>query len=140
MQHEATEAGAFASSAELHSVWAADPVHLPRIRALTRSWLAPLGLDADTTSDLVLAVNEAASNAVEHAYAAPGPADLVKVRFWTEPHHLHVEVADHGRWKAATNPGNRGRGILIMNQMVDSVVIHHDIEGTRVRMRHPSTW
>jgi anti-sigma regulatory factor (Ser/Thr protein kinase) len=71
-----------------------------------------LALDEDTQQDLVLAVNEAASNAIEHAYPAADPADLVMMSFWTDPHHLYVEVADHGRWRPPdtdTNPGYRGR-------------------------------
>jgi anti-sigma regulatory factor (Ser/Thr protein kinase) len=139
MRHEATETGFLAASAELHSVWMADPMHLLHIRALTRSWLTPLKMD--TESDIVLAVNEAASNAIEHAYVTPGPADHVVVRLWTEPHHLHCEVADRGRWKATdTGPGHRGRGIPLMEEMIDSVVIQHDGDGTRVLMRHPIDW
>lgn len=141
MHHEATGTGTVTSSSDLQSVWTADPIHLPRIRTMTRSWLASLGLDADTTSDLVLAVNEAASNAIEHAYVVPGPADVVAVHFWTERHHLFVEVQDHGRWKpAAIDPGSRGRGITIMEQTVDSVVIQHGVDGTKVLMRHPISW
>jgi serine/threonine-protein kinase RsbW len=141
MQFEAAETALLAASAELHSVWVADPVHLPHIRALTRSWLTPLRLDTETESDIVLAVNEAASNAIEHAYVTPGPTDLVVVRLWTEPHHLRCEVTDHGRWKATdADPGHRGRGIPLMAEMIDSVVIQHDVDGTRVLMRHPINW
>ena len=141
MQDEATETGSFTSSAELHTVWTADPIHLPHIRALTRSWLTPLELDTDTASDIVLAVNEAASNAIEHAYVLPGPTDLVVVRLWTEPHHLHCEVADRGRWKATdAAPGYRGRGIPLMTDMVGWLEIQHDGDGTRVQMRHPLRW
>lgn len=129
------------AAVEAHSMWAASPVHLPHIRAQTRSWLAPFALDHDTRNDLVLAVNEAATNAVEHAYTTPGPDDVVTVSFWTEVHHLYLEVADHGRWRAADpDPGFRGRGILIMRQMVGSVSIDHDVDGTRVLLRHPLRW
>lgn len=141
MQDEVTATNAFRSSAELHSVWTADPVHLPHIRALTRGWLRPLTLGADTEYDVVLAVNEAASNAIEHAYAPPGPADVVVIRFWTEPHHFNFYVTDHGRWKAAVaGNGHRGRGITLMMDMIDSVDIQHDVDGTRVLMRHPIRW
>jgi serine/threonine-protein kinase RsbW len=141
MQHEAADIDAHAATVEAHGVWTADPSHLPHIRALIRSWLAPLALDADTGDDLVLAVNEAASNAIEHAYDAAGPSDLVKVSFWTDPHHLYFEVVDHGRWKeAVTNGGHRGRGIMIMQQMAGAVSIDHDANGTRVLLRHPMKW
>jgi hypothetical protein len=93
-----------------------------------------LALDQDTEQDLVLAVNEAASNAIEHAYVAPGPGDLVTVSLWTEPRHLHVEVADHCRWQRPDrDPGHRGRGILILQQVVGSASIR---QGPG---RHPGT-
>lgn len=126
---------------EAHSVWAASPVHLPHIRAQTHSWLAPLALDHATRDDIVLAVNEAAANSIEHAYTIPGPDDVVKLGFWTEPHHLYLEVADYGCWRVADrNTGYRGRGILIMHQMVGSVSIDRDVGGTRVVLRHPLLW
>jgi len=139
MPHESGRGGAHAGSGEAHSIWAADPVHLPHIRSHTRRWLAPLALNDDTEQDLVLAVNEAASNAIEHAYLAPGPADRLTVSFWTGPHQLYVEVADHGRWRRPNaDPGHRGRGILLMQQLAESVSIQKSPDGTRVRLRHPT--
>ena len=139
MVHEIANVAAQAAFVEAHSSWAADPVHLPHIRSQTRNWLAPLALDQDSERDLVLAVNEAVSNAIEHAYVAPGPGDLVTVSLWTGPRHLYVEVADHGRWRwPDADPGHRGRGILIMQQVVGSVSIHKDPDGTRVLLRHPT--
>ena len=138
MEHEFATASARAP-VEAHGVWAADPVHLPHIRAQTRRWLAPLALDEDTEQDLVLAVNEAASNTIEHAYTAADPANSVTMSFWTDPHHLYFEVADHGRWRQPdTDPGHRGRGILIMQQVVGSVSIQKSPDGTRVLLRHPT--
>jgi anti-sigma regulatory factor (Ser/Thr protein kinase) len=97
-----------------------------------------LALDQDTEQDVVFAVNEAASNAIEHAYVAPGPGDLVTVSLWTEPRQLYVELADHYRWQRPDrDPGHRGRGILILQQVVGSASIHKDPDGTRVLLRHP---
>ena len=138
MQYEVANVGTQAAFAEARSTWAADPVQLPHIRAHTRRWLAVLGLDKDTEQDLVLAVNEAASNAIEHAYPSPGPGDQVTVSFWTEPRHLNVEVADRGRWRQPdADCGHRGRGILIMKKTVESLSIRKNPHGTRVRLRHP---
>ena len=138
MPHESGRGGAHAGSGEAHSIWAADPVHLPHIRSHTRRWLAPLGLNDDTEQDLVLAVNEAASNAIEHAYFAPGPSDLVTVSFWLGLPHLYVQVADQGRWRRPdAAPGHRGRGLLIMRKVIESVSIHKGPDGTRVVFRHP---
>jgi anti-sigma regulatory factor (Ser/Thr protein kinase) len=135
---EVANAGTHAASVDARNTWAANPIHLQHIRAQTRRWLAPLELDQDTEQDLILAVNEAVSNAIDHAYTAPKPTDLVQVSFWTRPHHLYLEIADHGRWRQPdTDPAHRGRGILLMRQTAESVSIHTDPDGTRVRLRHP---
>ena len=141
MQHKIAHLGAYVVPDEADGcVWAANPTSLPPIRAQTRRWLAPLALDDDTEHDVVLAVNEAASNVIDHAYSTPGPTDLVAVKLWTEPDHLYVEVADHGRWRQPNpEPGYRGRGILLMQQVIESVVIHHDQSGTRVLLRQTIT-
>lgn len=139
MQHKMANVGAHAPPVEAHS-WVAHPLSLPQIRSHTRCWLASVAVDLDTEQDLVLAVNEAASNAVEHAYTTPGPTDLVTVSFWTQPRHLCIQVADQGRWREPdADPGHRGRGILIMQQVVESVSIERDQSGTRVFLRHPTT-
>ena len=87
MQYELVNVGTQTAFVEARSTWAADLVHLPHIRALTRQWLGALRFDQDTEQDLVFAVNEAACNAIEHAYPNPrAPAkwlrDLVSVE-WT---------------------------------------------------------
>ena len=108
---------------------------------MTRSWLASWVWTPTPTSDLVLAVNEAASNAIEHAYARPGPADVVVVHFWTEPHHFNFYVttmaAGRQRWQATATAAAASRSWM---DMIDSVDIQHDVDGTRVLMRHPIRW
>ena len=47
-------------------------------------------IDPETLSDLKLAVTEACSNAVRHAYTADG--GHVSIRFELEDDHLEVEV------------------------------------------------
>jgi anti-sigma regulatory factor (Ser/Thr protein kinase) len=39
-----------------------------------------------------------------------------------------------------TEPSHRGRGILIMEQVVESLSIHKAPDGTRVQLRHPTAW
>ena len=53
----------------VHLSWPADPHCLSQVRSAVRTWLAPLGFASDTIEDIVLATNEAASNAIDHAYA-----------------------------------------------------------------------
>jgi anti-sigma regulatory factor (Ser/Thr protein kinase) len=122
----------------VHRIWPAHPRHLTILRAEVRRWLAPLALPGDAENDLVLAVNEAASNCVEHAYTPATADDTVELTFWTEARSVCVEIVDHGAWRAPSGqPTGRGRGIEIMQRLIPVVLIHHDRRGTRVLLSHP---
>ena len=95
----------------VHRSWPADPAQLSVIRRELAGWLAPLALTDDETAGVVLAVDEAAANAVRHAYG-PGRSGVVELTMWTEPGTLCVEVVDHGSWVPPvgdTAPGRPGR-------------------------------
>jgi serine/threonine-protein kinase RsbW len=103
-----------------------------------RRWLAPLALAGDAKDDLVLAVSEAATNSVEHAYIPATADDTVELTFWTEPQAVCIEVVDHGVWQTPSDqPADRGRGIQLMQRLMALVLIHYDTRGTRVLLRHP---
>ncbi len=117
--------------------WPANPDQLADIRAEARDWLGPLGLSEGSREDLVLAISEAATNAIVHGYG-PSALGTVDVTFWTEPDALCVEVADAG-WAMPQNRDGlmNGMGISIMRRLVESVLIRFDQTGTRVLLRHP---
>ena len=121
-----------------HRSWHAHPGQLAPLRAEVRRWLAPFALTEDTEDDLVLAVSEAVSNSVEHAYTPPTADDTVELTFWTESHAICVDIVDRGQWRTPSGqPTGRGRGIEIMQRLVGFVQIRHDNRGTRVHFRHP---
>jgi serine/threonine-protein kinase RsbW len=120
----------------VHRAWPADPEQLSLIRRELASWLAPLGLSDEETADVVLAVDEAAGNAVRHAYGE-GESGIVELTLWTEPGTLCVEVVDHGSWRPpAERPAADCRGIGLMHNVSESVLIHFDERGSRVLLRH----
>jgi serine/threonine-protein kinase RsbW len=120
-----------------HRVWPADPHQLRAIRSTVRQWLAPLALTDRTHDDLLLAANEAASNAVEHAYPTAATDALVELTFWTEASTVCLEIADHGTWRPpAAQPDGRGFGITMTQRLVEFVAIHYDTDGTTVLLRH----
>jgi serine/threonine-protein kinase RsbW len=117
--------------------WPAERHRIPRLRAELRGWLSPLGLSSETAEDIVLAVNEAATNVVDHAYAAPGAGGTFDVNLWTENGALHIEIVDRGWWRPrAVAASGRGFGMLIMQQLIDDVVIDRGPSGTSVLLRH----
>jgi serine/threonine-protein kinase RsbW len=120
----------------VHRSWPADPEQLVLIRRELARWLAPLQLSETEIADVVLAVDEAAANAVLHAYG-PDESGVVELTLWTEPGTLSIEVVDHGNWRPpAEQPTEGGRGIPLMSSMSESVLIHYDSRGSRVLLRH----
>ena len=96
MTEPAAAIGGAERSEFVHRSWPAYPRHLAALRAEVRRWLAPLALPGDAKNDLLLAVNEAASNCVEHAYTPATVDGTVELTFWTEPRSVCVEIVDHG--------------------------------------------
>ena len=120
----------------VHRSWPADPAQLAVIRRELSGWLAPLALSEVETADVVLAVDEAAANAVRHAYG-PDEAGVVDLTLWTESGTLCIEIVDHGSWRPpAERPTEGGRGIPLMSHMSEAVLIHFDDRGSRVLLRH----
>ncbi|MET0190689.1 MAG: ATP-binding protein [Pseudonocardia sediminis] len=116
------------------ATWPAEARHLASIRAHTRHRLAGLGLDDDDVDDAVMAVNEAASNAVEHAYAGPGDG-TVSMSVRAGPDEVRIDVADHGSWRTPpADNGNRGHGMPLMRGLVDTFSILHGPGGTLVSL------
>jgi serine/threonine-protein kinase RsbW len=125
----------------VHLTLPADPARLPPLRRQLRRCLAPLPMPPDRQDEVHLAVAEATTNGVEHAYDPAEPGD-VELTVWTESDALCVEVRDHGRWREpAPRPWAtaQGLGILLMRQLIDCVLIRHDDRGTDVLLRHPMT-
>jgi len=121
----------------VHQFWPAEPDQLAAIRSEVRRWLAPLPLTLQARLDLLLAVSEAATNAIEHAYLPDAARESVEVSFWTDPLTVNIEVVDHGKWRTpSAQPNGRGLGIPLMQRLVDSVMIHLDGRGTRVLFTH----
>ena len=76
----------------------AHPEQVGHLRHEARRWLTDLGLPDDEQESVLLAVNEAVENAVEHAYADEDEG-VVELTLWAEPGVVNVAVVDHGRWR-----------------------------------------
>lgn len=123
----------------------------PRWLALSRlvlSGLCQLGhVDEETLADLKLAVTEACSNSVRHAYGENGSGSI-EVRFELRADSFAVEVADAGRGfrfdrvpELPARPDEELRedemGLAIIHALVDGVEIGAGPEGrgTSLRLR-----
>ena len=130
-----------ASSVEpLHLDLPAVPAALPGVRRQLGSWLTALGMAEQDRVGVMVAVGEATANAAEHAYRGTQPGRMYVTASVDVDGVLTVAVRDEGIWRPPDrDPGDRGRGLLIMRQLVDDVVLEGN-EGTtvtlRLRLRH----
>jgi serine phosphatase RsbU (regulator of sigma subunit)/anti-sigma regulatory factor (Ser/Thr protein kinase) len=108
------------------------PWSLRDIRLEVRRWLSMVGAAPRTVADLLIAVGEASTNAVEHAYGPDG--GTVTVHMELQPPNVLATVRDTGRWRPPHGVG-RGRGILFMRNCSDDLRIDHGQSGTTVVIR-----
>jgi GAF domain-containing protein/anti-sigma regulatory factor (Ser/Thr protein kinase) len=119
----------------LRESFAAEPTQLAPLRHAFRAWCATHAVHDDDITDLVLAVGEAASNAVEHAYHEQ-PAGRVELEARIDADDIvHIEVRDHGHWRELPAPGNRGRGLDLMRVITDSLDVERRGGGTTLTLR-----
>lgn len=123
--------------ADLDLALDARPASLPAVRRSLEQWLTAAGMGEAERAAVQVAVGEACANAVEHAYPPEAPGRLWVTACADDDGGLTVTVTDAGRWRTPDrDPGDRGRGLLIMRQLTDEVAVETRAEGgTTVRLR-----
>ena len=110
----------------------ADPTVLVSLRQSLRQWLADLGAEEEETYDVLVATTEAAANSIEHAYG-PGDATFGGEARAGEHGEIGIVVSDAGSWRPPRGH-NRGRGTLLMQELMDDFEVTTGEMGTEVRM------
>lgn len=114
---------------------AAQAESVPLVRHALRGLLTSLAVDDVLSADIALAVTEACTNAVLHAY--PTASGSIEVRALRAGDALDVCVRDHGAGMSPRmdSPG-LGVGLPVIAAIADSVRIGSpDDGGTEVRMQ-----
>jgi anti-sigma regulatory factor (Ser/Thr protein kinase) len=108
---------------------------LGELRAVASAQAARAGLLSSRIAELVLAVNEVATNSLSHGGGAG------RLRVWRGAHSLVCEVTDAGRLDRPLVDRNRpsadpqdGRGLWLANQLCDLVQLRSSPAGTTVRL------
>jgi anti-sigma regulatory factor (Ser/Thr protein kinase) len=113
------------------------PGTLPQVRSFVTGYLHRSGLTSERAADVLLAVNEVATNSLLYG------GGFGTLRLWREPDRDAVvcEIADRGRIKdplvgrSSPGPGSeRGRGLWLVHQFCDLAEVRSDPEGTVIRM------
>jgi anti-sigma regulatory factor (Ser/Thr protein kinase) len=108
------------------------------------TYLDAAGVAPSLRDDLVLAIDEACTNVVDHAF--PEGAGAICIRLELSAEEVVVEVSDAGVGFDALNQplaargrlAVKGRGIELMRRLVDAVEMESPAPagGTRIRFRH----
>jgi anti-sigma regulatory factor (Ser/Thr protein kinase) len=110
----------------------AEPGSLATLRRRLARFLHNTGASEMEHYELTLTICEAAGNAIEHAY---GPGDATyEVEVLVEGDEVVATVRDSGRWRAKRGE-HRGRGLSIIEELMDEVSVERDERGTLVKMR-----
>ncbi len=116
----------------------AEYITLGRLALAGVARLRPLG--DETLGDLKLALTEACSNSVRHAYG-DGGAGRVEIVYELRPDSIAVEVADEGSgFELASGENGRelnegGLGIAIIRALTDELEVVNGANGTGSRLR-----
>jgi PAS domain S-box-containing protein len=109
----------------------ADPAVLASLRRSLGGFLQASGASEEDTFAITVAASEAAANAIEHAY---GPADAAfRLEASADADEIRVVVRDWGTWRDPRQPG-RGRGVALMEGLMDRVDFARDGAGTEVTL------
>lgn len=118
----------------------ADAQTVAEFRNALAQWLRTnFALDAERLNDVLLAVNEALTNAAEFAYVQSQLPGMMSVtaRYDAADRRLVAMVSDQGAWlekELGDQPNTRGRGIQLMRALSDRATIESLASGTRVRL------
>jgi serine/threonine-protein kinase RsbW len=125
-----------AQPARMHEVMPAVPASTPRLRKAVARFAATAGADETALENVTLAVSEAVTNVILHAYADAEQPGLVHVSAAVEDDVLHVTVGDDGRGLVPRldSPG-LGLGLPLIGQTADTFDVQHAPSGgTELRM------
>jgi anti-sigma regulatory factor (Ser/Thr protein kinase) len=119
--------------------WGATPENVVTARHEFSQWLKDIALIAGQAQDILLAVSEAVTNAMEHGSRFDATL-LVSLQATLHGESLTVTVNDHGHWiepsdQPLTTSQHRGRGLHLINELAFDVSIAGSAQGTQIIMR-----
>ncbi len=110
----------------------AEPEALSSVRQSLERWLSEAGTSRRDTHAIKVACGEACANAIEHAYR-PGDAAF-RIEASRVDSDVLIIVRDFGGWREPRGT-DRGRGLPLMEALMDSVQVDPSSEGTTVQLR-----
>jgi serine/threonine-protein kinase RsbW len=112
------------------------PANLTVVRQVVTGAALVAGMGEADIEDIKVAVTEACTNVIVHAY--PDGGGTMAIEVWTSPSQIVVSVADAGRGIAPATESDRGGlglGMGLMSALAQVVDVNSEPgKGTQVRM------
>jgi serine phosphatase RsbU (regulator of sigma subunit)/anti-sigma regulatory factor (Ser/Thr protein kinase) len=115
---------------------------LREIRKFVSGFLSDLRTPVNISSEIVIAVNEAAANACKYAKRS-GRRSEIRVHCSLQGSEISVVVADDGNgfdptrfdgWELPDRFASGGRGLFLMRELMDDIAIESSVDGTTVTL------
>jgi serine/threonine-protein kinase RsbW len=123
-----------ASNPVLQARKRATPTAIPELRHQAVTFAEAAGSEASVQSDVALALSEAVTNVVLHAYSEPGAGDVL-VEGSAEGGWLEFRVRDHGLGFRSESRGGMGVGLSLIANVSDSFDVEQSPQGTTLVIR-----
>jgi anti-sigma regulatory factor (Ser/Thr protein kinase) len=112
------------------------PASIGHLRSYAREFATGAGATDEAVTDIALAISEAATNAVIHAYPAGKATNCTaSLRGNVADDWLELAVADRGAGFRPGPAGGLGFGLKVMAEVSDSMRVEQRDEGTTVVLR-----
>ncbi|MBE0428528.1 MAG: anti-sigma regulatory factor [Thermoleophilia bacterium] len=118
----------------LHLVVPAKAEYLSLVRLVVASVANQSGFSEESVADIKVALSEASTNVVRHAYAVSCPPSqmTIEINCYEDRDNFVIEVQDHGCGIPLPPPASEGLGLGIMSSLMDNVVVEAGHTGTTV--------
>ncbi|MFA6000737.1 MAG: ATP-binding protein [Thermoleophilia bacterium] len=117
----------------LHLVVPARAEYLSLVRLVVAAVAKEAGFTEESVADIKVALSEASTNVVRHAYHDDGKTkEIIEITCYEYPGSMVLEVIDHGCGMPLPPPPSEGLGFGIMGSLMDNVDVETGKTGTTV--------
>jgi serine phosphatase RsbU (regulator of sigma subunit)/anti-sigma regulatory factor (Ser/Thr protein kinase) len=109
----------------------ADADLIPLMRRMLARWLRRANASETEIGEIALACSEASANAIEHAYSPLASSFRLMGELASD--QVRITISDAGGWRDPRGV-NRGRGMLLMEGLMDNVEVDSGEAGTTVTL------
>jgi serine/threonine-protein kinase RsbW len=98
------------------------------------------GASDSDLEDIAVAVSEAVTNVVRHAYAGRETQGELALKAWVQERRLQVVIRDEGIGMRGAGSPRPGHGLALIHRITENLQIEDAMPGVRVQMTFDIGW